>query len=618
MGHRINHRVALALVAALVLLALGSGTPSASAAVGSTASYAVTELGALLGDATFLPAAINNSGQVAGTSGAHAVLWDAGSGTRDLGNPPGGLSSSAAALDDQGDVVGTTYLGGSAQSQYHAFLWQPGAGMRDIGTLGGYFARATGVNDKGQVVGRSTTPATPASGSRAFLWRDGSSMVGLEGLPGGTDSGAAAINAGGQVVGDASTAQSPAHAFLWDAASGMHDLGTLPGDFSSRATAINDTGQVVGYSSASGYPDHPVLWLGGGSQVTLIPAAGSPFHTLPTGINDKGQVVGSVYATGGDGQPPDRAFLYRDGKLLYITDLIAGDSGWELRSAAGINNRGQIVGLGVHDGKFRGYLLTPLSAAPPSTTATLSPPPNAAGWNRTSVTVTLAATGEGGAADVDHVTYSATGAQLLPSTTITSNTTAVTISAEGVTTLAYFATGRAGHQEQPKSLSLRIDKTAPTVTYGQNRGTYTVDQDVAITCTATDPPASDGAMGSGVASTTCSNVAGAAYTFPLGANTLSATATDNAGNVGTGSATFTVRVTYDSLCALSRRLVTSHALAGGMCVVLRAGQLNEQLGMASGKTSEIGAYQQLVQAAQRSGFVRADQAAVLMRLAGAL
>jgi len=42
-----------------------------------------------------------------------------------------------------------------------------------------------------------------------------------------------------------------------------------------------------------------------------------------------------------------------------LNDVVAPDSGWRLACAYGINNRGQIVGQGVVDGRKCGFLLTP-------------------------------------------------------------------------------------------------------------------------------------------------------------------------------------------------------------------------------------------------------------------
>ena len=43
--------------------------------------------------------------------------------------------------------------------------------------------------------------------------------------------------------------------------------------------------------------------------------------------------------------------------------MIPAGSGWALQSANGINDRGQIVGTGLHNGHTRAYLLTPVFSA---------------------------------------------------------------------------------------------------------------------------------------------------------------------------------------------------------------------------------------------------------------
>jgi hypothetical protein len=73
------------------------------------------------------------------------------------------------------------------------------------------------------------------------------------------------------------------------------------------------------------------------------------------------------------------------------------------------------------------------------------------------------------------------------------------------------------------SVTVKRDATKPTIGYTGNTGDYTVDQSIAITCTAGDEM-------SGLATNTCQDVTGAAYMFALGSHTYSASATDNAGN----------------------------------------------------------------------------------------
>ena len=128
----------------------------------------------------------------------------------------------------------------------------------------------------------------------------------------------------------------------------------------------------------------------------------------------------------------------------------------------------------------------PDDAVAPVTTTALAPPPIAGGWNNADVTVTLtAADGGAGATGVDHLTYSAAGAQTLPSTTTTSDTASATITAEGATTVSYFATDRAGNIESPKSVTVKLDKTAPAFACGSADALWHA-ADVGIACTASD------------------------------------------------------------------------------------------------------------------------------------
>ena len=92
-----------------------------------------------------------------------------------------------------------------------------------------------------------------------------------------------------------------------------------------------------------------------------------------------------------------------------------------------------------------------------------------------------------------------------------------------------------------QTLVIKRDATAPTIAYSGNAGHYGVTDMVSITCAADDNM-------SGVASSTCEPVSRAAYTFEAGVNTLTDAATDVAGNVGTGSATFTLEVAPGALC----------------------------------------------------------------------
>jgi len=100
---------------------------------------------------------------------------------------------------------------------------------------------------------------------------------------------------------------------------------------------------------------------------------------------------------------------------------------------------------------------------PPSTIATGTPAANANGWNNTNVAVTLASTDNPGGSGVKQITYSASGAQTIASTTVAGSSTTVSFTTEGVTTLTYFAKDNAGNSEAPKTLKVQIDKTPPII-----------------------------------------------------------------------------------------------------------------------------------------------------------
>jgi hypothetical protein len=109
----------------------------------------------------------------------------------------------------------------------------------------------------------------------------------------------------------------------------------------------------------------------------------------------------------------------------------------------------------------------PSDTTAPVTTATADPAPNAAGWSRQNVSVALAATDDGGSG-VKEISYRLTGAQTAAPKTVAGPSATVAITAEGATTIAYSAKDNAGNAEAEKTLVVRIDKTAPTVTCTAN------------------------------------------------------------------------------------------------------------------------------------------------------
>ena len=171
-------------------------------------------------------------------------------------------------------------------------------------------------------------------------------------------------------------------------------------------------------------------------------------------------------------------------------------------------------------------------------------------------------------------------------------------------------TDNAGNTASATYSGIRIDKTAPTVSYTGNAGTYTVDQQVAITCAPSDAL-------SGIASSTCANITGPAYTFGLGSHTYSATATDNAGNQAGASTTFVVEVSYSSLCNLATQFSTSTDVATGLCDKLTAASQAAAAGQTKTKSNILAAFDHQV-AAQKGKALTSEQADILTGLAANL
>jgi probable HAF family extracellular repeat protein len=293
------------------------------------------------------PIAINTSGTVLGLD----FLWKDGT-MVDLATL-GGIASFPRAINDSDWVVGNYFAPPNLAGR--PFLWIDGA-LFDIPNLGGFESGAYGVNNDGAIVGRSSTPPGAPGDTHAFLYRDGVT-IDLGTFRDGYYSAAAAINDFGHIVGEASTQFGETHAFrtapYQPIDPDIDDLGTLGGTYST-ATAINQAGHTVGYSYTTGDLEQYAFFHTGGEMVPLPPLAGS--YSVARSINNADQVVGGT-SINGDAY---HAFIWKDGQMEDLNELIPRDSGWELSEADGINDRGQIIGFGTDPaGNYAGFLLTP-------------------------------------------------------------------------------------------------------------------------------------------------------------------------------------------------------------------------------------------------------------------
>jgi hypothetical protein len=174
-----------------------------------------------------------------------------------------------------------------------------------------------------------------------------------------------------------------------------------------------------------------------------------------------------------------------------------------------------------------------------------------------------------------------------------------------------------------QSVSFQIDTHPPTVTFSGDSGSYGILANVAISCTAADTL-------SGVASTTCPTTSGPGWSFGAGPHVLNATATDKAGNVGSGSANFTITVTAADIDTLTHQFAHGAAqykvlpafMKAIADLVISANDLPlKAIGpktTAAQKHALISAYDQGIQTLAKQGWLTTAQAATLVGLAAAL
>jgi probable HAF family extracellular repeat protein len=75
-------------------------------------------------------------------------------------------------------------------------------------------------------------------------------------------------------------------------------------------------------------------------------------------VNNHGQIVGEAMCVASGA--PKAAFLWRDGVMHNLNDLIPSGGSLDLRSALDINDAGQIVGYGITPNEeLHGFLLEP-------------------------------------------------------------------------------------------------------------------------------------------------------------------------------------------------------------------------------------------------------------------
>lgn len=280
--------------------------------------------------------AINASGWVVGTSIAQGVGAFIYNNTSIVTIPA--FSGGSVSRADGINAAGTTVGFADTRQNSRAFRRTVTGAMTNLGTMNTKgFSVAHDVNNSGLIVGGGTS-ALASLAEHAFKYDTQLRDIGV--LPGTTLSQARAVNTTGVIVGR-SWGSTLSKAFRYQGTT-MTDIGGLGGN-DTQANDINDAGVIVGSSRTPSGQMHAFSYDGAVHDLT-------PLATFATalGINNRDEVVGSI---GG------QAFLISDGRFTYLNSLIDPAQGWHLASAHDINDQGQIVGVGTHNGQNRTFRL---------------------------------------------------------------------------------------------------------------------------------------------------------------------------------------------------------------------------------------------------------------------
>ncbi len=347
--------------------AVSAPRPSAQAVSAPNPADAI-DLGTLGGNST-TPRALNNGGQVVGTSvaadgQAHPFVWEAGT-MRELpllpGTRPGipfpEIGGDAQAISNTGLIAGLSY------NRYDArmVLWDS-TGVHDLAAPAAYFlpiarsARVIRITDVGDILATVVLHSGPPPMSYPVLWQGGIAQR----LPAllASDQGytAAAMNNRGQVIGAAASAYGYQddvyrHPVLWTDGA-IQDLGVLraggdtpdcydpirhPDGFCTNGTAtdISERGDVVGYVTDTTHLVRPFLWRDGQlGDLGVLPG----MNAYAIASNERGQVAGYgggrlVSFEGGEG------FAWQDGQAQLLGSLGGGGT-----VVVAMNQRGDVVG----------------------------------------------------------------------------------------------------------------------------------------------------------------------------------------------------------------------------------------------------------------------------------
>ena len=258
---------------------------------------------------------------------------------------PSDRQSLARCVNELGEVAGVVC---HESEGGHPSMWVNGR-LRFLDMPQGAGAEVHSINNHSMTVGFQPNP-NGVSG-QAVMWNDEGARP-LE-LPPALFSCAYDLNDQGAIVGSAFI-DLQTRAFIWTDGSCQW---LSPKKFGATAHAINEAGHVAGIAFNRRNSSCPFISIDGSFDLIKDLPLG---HNQANAINKWGYVVGIAEVAGKDDERGDEfGFLWHAGKSVNLNDLIDPREEWKIIYAHGINDHGQIVGVGERNGVPRPILLQP-------------------------------------------------------------------------------------------------------------------------------------------------------------------------------------------------------------------------------------------------------------------
>lgn len=328
----------------------------------SASAYNLIDLGA-----NVAPKAINNAGEVVGSSNtnqypATAFRWSSGSGIELING------TSANAVNDAGLIAGTTITGAFIMdNNYREWSGYGAFGVNQLGEVAGYKVGNNPYQPRSLPYNPAIFNGTKwdvfdiarlySRGTRKGVYADRFILNG--------------INTGGYTVGyKYRYGLAGSAAILIDPNVVVNDLSDvvyLPTPAGGRAADINDNKIITG-TTGSNSRTTPITYSQAyiynydASNLTILPVLEGGLRSSANDINEINQVVGSSETSTGN-----HAFIWDDANGIVDLNTMVSATGWVLTSAMAINDNNEIVGTGLLNGVTHGFVLSngTISEPPP-------------------------------------------------------------------------------------------------------------------------------------------------------------------------------------------------------------------------------------------------------------